>query len=146
GYRAMFTQGQLQQGQTVFIPGVGSGVNSFMIQMAKAFGAKVITTSRNEEKLEKARHLNFDIGLRTDDDWVEALKEETIDLVIESIGGATFNRSLDVLKRGGRLVIFGSSTNDVFEFNIRKFFYGQYKIIGSTMGSREELRELLAFV
>lgn len=146
GYRALFTQGQLQEGETVFIPGVGSGVNSFMIQMAKAIGARVITTSRSEEKLKKADITGYDIGLKTDDNWMNELAEETIDLVVESVGGSTFNRSLDILKRGGRLVTFGSSTEDTFAFNIRKFFYGQYKVIGSTMGSREELREVINFV
>lgn len=145
GYRALFTQGQLQDGETVFIPGVGSGVNSFMIQMAKAIGTKVITTSRSEEKLKRAEVLGYDIGLKTDDNWTNELAGETIDLVIESVGGATFNRSLDILKRGGRLVTFGSSTEDTFSFNLRKFFYGQYKLIGSTMGSREELREVIQF-
>lgn len=147
GYRALFTQGQIKKNMTLFIPGVGSGVNSFIIQMAKAIGARVITTSRTQEKLDHAKELlRFDRGLLTDSDWKEELKDETIDLVIESVGGLTFNRSLEVLQKGGTIVIFGSSTNDVTEFNLRSFFYGQYTLKGSTMGSREEYRDLLSFI
>lgn len=147
GYRALFTQGQIKKNMTLFIPGVGSGVNSFIIQMAKAIGARVITTSRTQEKLDHAKELlRFDRGLLTDSDWKEELKDETIDLVIESVGGLTFNRSLEVLKKGGTIVIFGSSTDDVTEFNLRNFFYGQYTLKGSTMGSNEEYRALLNLI
>ena len=147
GYRALFTQGQLKKDMTLFIPGVGSGVNSFIIQMAKAIGARVITTSRTQEKLDHAKELlGFDRGILTDSNWRDQLKNETIDLVIESVGGLTFNRSLEVLRKGGTIVIFGSSTDDVTELNLRSFFYGQYTLKGSTMGSREEYLSLLAFI
>ncbi|KAB8138581.1 zinc-binding dehydrogenase [Gracilibacillus oryzae] len=145
GYRALFTQGQLKETDTLFIPGVGGGVNSFIILLAKACGARVITTSRERDKLKAAEKLSYDKGILTDDSWTEQLSDETIDLVIESIGGKTFNKSLDVLKKGGRIVTYGSSTNDEMTFDLRKFFYGQYKMIGSTMGSREEMHELLQF-
>jgi zinc-binding alcohol dehydrogenase/oxidoreductase len=146
GYRALFTQGQIKEGETLFIPGVGGGVTSFIIQMAKAAGARVITSSRDYDKLKQAEQLGFDRGILTDEDWKTVLADEQIDIVIESIGGATFNKSLEVLKKGGRIVTFGSSTNDEITFNLRSFFYGQYKLIGSTMGSREELRELIDFI
>lgn len=146
GYRAMFTQGQLKEGQTVFIPGAGSGVATYLVPFAKKQGAKVIVTSRSPEKREAAKQLGADIALDTASDWNEELTNETIDLVIESVGGATFNRSLGVLKPGGRMVVFGSSTEDITELNIRDFFYGQYHLQGSTMGSREELHEMLEFM
>lgn len=146
GYRALFTQGGLDKGDTVFIPGAGSGVATYMIQFAKNAGARVIVSSRDEEKRQKALELGADLAIDTNGDWAEALENETIDLVIESIGRATFNRSLDVLKAGGRIVVFGATTEDVIELDLRKFFYGQYQLIGSTMGSREELREMLKHV
>ncbi|MFC4387236.1 zinc-binding dehydrogenase [Gracilibacillus marinus] len=146
GYRALCTQGQAKKGETLFIPGVSGGVNTFIIQFAKAIGLRVITTSRTQAKLDMAIDLKYDRGLETEDDWVRELHDETVDLVIESIGGKTFNRSLEVLKKGGRIVTYGSSTDDIFSFNLRQFFYGQYHMIGSTMGSREEFIELLAFV
>lgn len=144
GFRALFTKGQVQKGQTLFIPGAGSGVATFLIQFAKNAGARVIVTSRSEEKRTHALEIGADRAIATDSDWEAELADETVDLVIDSVGAATFNRSLDVLKKGGRIVIFGATTDDNVDFNLRSFFYGQYQLFGSTMGSREELRDLLA--
>lgn len=146
GYRALFTQGDLKAGQTVFIPGAGSGVATFMIQLAKSAGAKVIVTSRSESKRESARNIGADMALDTNGDWVAELQGETVDLVVESVGRATFNRSLQVLKKGGRIVVFGATTEDTVDFDLRSFFYGQYQLLGTTMGSREELRAALRFM
>lgn len=146
GYRALFTKGQVQKGDTVFIPGAGSGVATYMIQFAKAKGARVIVTSRDDEKRKQAEKIGADRALDTASNWPEELADETIDLVIDSVGRATFNRSLEVLKRGGKMVVFGATTEDTVDLDIRSFFYGQYQLIGSTMGSREELRALLTFM
>ncbi|MUK90266.1 zinc-binding dehydrogenase [Ornithinibacillus sp. L9] len=143
GYRALFTKGQIKPGDTVFVPGAGSGVATYVIMFAKNIGAKVIVTSRSKHKREQALEIGADKAIDTNSDWVEELKNETIDLVIESIGRATFNRSLEVLKKGGRIVTFGATTEDTITFDLRSFFYGQYQLFGSTMGSREELREML---
>jgi len=146
GYRALFTKGQLKKGDTLFIPGAGSGVATFLIQFAKNVGATVIVTSRSEDKLAQAKEIGADIAIPTDSDWVKELEGQTIDLVIDSVGGATFNRSLEVLKKGGRIVIFGATTADNVDFNLRSFFYGQYQLFGSTMGSREELRNMIQHI
>lgn len=146
GYRALFTQGGLKKGDTVFIPGAGGGVANYLISFAKNIGARVIVTSRSEEKRKRAIELGADRAIDTNGDWKKELKDETIDLVIESVGKATFNRSLSVLKKGGRIVVFGATTEDVVDFDLRSFFYGQYQLFGSTMGSREELREMLAHI
>ncbi|WP_226659541.1 zinc-binding dehydrogenase [Guptibacillus hwajinpoensis] len=145
-YRALFTRGQLQSGQTVFIPGIGGGVATFLLKFAKAAGARVIVSSRSEQKRQLALTLGADRALADDADWGEETTNEKVDLVIESVGAATFNRSLDVLEKGGALVIFGSSTGDKIEFDLRTFFYGQYNLLGSTMGSAEEFNEMVAFV
>src|SRR5699024_3177660 len=105
GYRALITKANVTADDTVFIPGAGSGVATYMIQFAKAVGAKVIVTSRDEHKRNEALELGADIALSTSDDWNEILKDETIDIVIDSIGEATFKRSLDVLKQGGTFVL-----------------------------------------
>lgn len=146
GYRALFTKGNLQKDETVFIPGAGSGVATFMIQFAKAQGARVIVTSRDEEKRKKALEIGADVAIDTASDWTEQLKDETIDLVIESVGAVTFNRSLQLLKPGGAIVTFGATAGDEVTINIREFFYGQYKLFGSTMGSKEEFIEMLQFM
>ncbi|PIC77773.1 alcohol dehydrogenase [Sporosarcina sp. P19] len=146
GYRALVTRGRIEEGQTVFIPGAGSGVATYMIQFAKKMGARVIVSSRSEEKRNYALKIGADIAIDTNSDWPTELKDERVDLVIESVGRATFNRSLEILKKGGRIVVFGATTEDTVELNLREFFYGQYSLLGTTMGSREELRDMLAFV
>lgn len=146
GYRALVTKGEVKEGDTVFIPGAGSGVATYLIQFAKKAGARVIVTSRSEEKQKQALELGADRAIDTNSDWPQELEDETIDLVIESIGRATFNRSLDVLKKGGRIVVFGATTEDTVDFDLRRFFYGQYQLFGSTMGSRDEFRAALELI
>lgn len=146
GYRALITKGKVTERDTVFIPGAGSGVATYMIQFAKAIGARVIVTSRDDNKRKEALAIGADVALDTKDDWKTALKDETIDIVIDSIGAATFNRSLNLLKQGGTFVLFGATAGDEVNVNLREFFYGQYHLLGTTMGSREELREMLDFI
>ncbi|KLI01574.1 zinc-binding dehydrogenase [Sporolactobacillus inulinus] len=143
GYRALFTRGGLKSGQTVFIPGIGSGVATYMLQMAKAVGATAVVSSRSTEKLKKAGKLGADLLLDNDQDWAAALNGEKVDLVIESIGAATFNRSLGVLKKGGTVVSFGASAGDEIALDLRSFFYNQWNLHGSTLGSVEEFHEML---
>ncbi|TGA96481.1 NAD(P)-dependent alcohol dehydrogenase [Sporolactobacillus shoreae] len=144
GYRALFTRGGLKKGETVFIPGIGSGVATYMLQMAKAAGAKAIVSSRSQEKLEKAKKLGADLVLDNDQDWAEALEGKSVDVVIESVGAATFNRSLTLLKPGGTIATFGASAGDEIQLDLRQFFYKQWNLHGSTMGSIEEFHKMLA--
>ncbi|MEQ6376005.1 zinc-binding dehydrogenase [Bacillaceae bacterium S4-13-56] len=146
GYRSLFTRGQVKKGDTVLLPGIGSGVLTFILKYAKAIGARVIVTSRSEDKLAAAEKLGADKGILTQSDWNKELADEKIDLVIESIGRATFNKSLSVLRKGGTLVTFGATTEDEIDINIRTFFYAQQNILGSTMGSGEEFNEMLHFI
>lgn len=146
GYRAVVTKGQVKAGDTVFIPGAGSGVATFMIPLAKSLGARVIVSSRSEEKRQAALALGADIALDNDADWPQELANETVDIVIESVGRATFNRSLAVLKRGGTMVVFGATTEDVVDFDLRTFFYAQQTLKGSTLGSRDEFRAMLQWI
>ncbi|HET7657738.1 MAG TPA: zinc-binding dehydrogenase [Bacillales bacterium] len=145
-YRALFTRGKADAGMTVFIPGVGSGVATFLVQMAKAVGARVVVTSRSEEKRKRALELGADAAVDSNGDWKEALADERIDLVIESVGAATWNQSLEALRPGGTMVVFGASAGDEVTLNLRSFFYGQYNLLGSTMGSSEEFRDMLQFI
>ncbi|MEK3856038.1 zinc-binding dehydrogenase [Cytobacillus sp. FSL H8-0458] len=145
-YRALFTRGKLQAGMKVFIPGIGGGVATFLMQFAKAAGASVYVASRSEEKCRKALELGADKALNSSEEWPEALGGEKVDLVIESVGPATFNKSLEILRNGGTIVTFGSSTGDVLELNLRSLFYAQQNMLGSTMGSAEEYHEMLQFI
>ncbi|AZU64040.1 zinc-binding dehydrogenase [Neobacillus mesonae] len=145
-YRALFTQGQLREGMKVLIPGIGSGVATFLLQFAKAAGAAVYVTSRSAEKCQKALELGADKAFDSNGDWEQELGGEKVDLVIECVGAATFNKSLKQLRPGGTVVTFGASAGDVVELNLRDFFYGQFRLFGTTMGSGEEYKEMLDFI
>src|SRR5690625_2116760 len=80
GYRALFTKGNLQQGQTVFIPGAGSGVVTFITQFAKAYGARVIVSSRDDKKRQRALDIGADRAIDSNGDWLDELQSETIDV------------------------------------------------------------------
>ncbi|TMW72966.1 zinc-binding dehydrogenase [Alteribacter natronophilus] len=144
-YRALFTRGGVKENMNVFIPGIGGGVATTLLQFARAAGARVFVSSRSPYKRKEALELGAEMALDSSEDWNEALKGTKMDLVIESVGAATFNRSMDTLRKGGTIVSFGSSTGDELQINLRKFFYGQYNLHGSTMGSHEEFRGMLAF-
>lgn len=145
-YRALFTRGKISPEMKVLIPGIGSGVATFLLQFAKAVGATVYVTSRSKIKCEKALELGADLAINSEEDWDKALNGEKVDLVIECVGAATFNKSLKQLRSGGTIVTFGASAGDVVQLNIREFFYGQYNLFGSTMGSGEEYSEMLQFI
>ncbi|RXI96586.1 NAD(P)-dependent alcohol dehydrogenase [Anaerobacillus alkaliphilus] len=145
-YRVLFTRGRIQPNMKVLIPGIGSGVATFLLQFAKAVGATVIVTSRSQDKCAKALELGADKAIDSNEDWNQALCGEKMDLVIECVGAATFNKSLDQLRTGGTIVTFGASAGDVMQLNLRQFFYGQFNLLGSTMGSAEEYKEMIKFI
>lgn len=145
-YRALFTRGKVTPETTILLPGVGSGVITFILQFAKAVGATVYVTSRSEEKRRQAIDLGADKAIDSNDDWNEALEGEKVDLVIESVGAATFNKSIAQLRPGGTIVTFGASAGDEVKLDLRNFFYGQFNLLGSTMGSAEEFQEMLNFI
>ncbi|PPA69274.1 zinc-binding dehydrogenase [Jeotgalibacillus proteolyticus] len=145
-YRALFTRGKVKSGMKVLIPGIGSGVATFLLQFAKAAGADVYVTSRSEEKRDAALKLGATKAIdSSSEDWQEELGVK-MDLVIECVGAATFQKSLDQLRTGGTIVTFGASAGDEIKLNLREFFYGQLNMLGSTMGSAEELKEMLQFI
>ena len=109
-YRALFSRGALQAGETVVILGAGSGVSTIAIALAAMAGARVLVTSSSPAKLDRARELGAAGGvLYTDPDWTEQL--EPADLVVDSVG-STWPDSLSLLKPGGRVVAFGATGGD----------------------------------
>jgi zinc-binding alcohol dehydrogenase/oxidoreductase len=149
-YRALFTEGRLKAGQTVAIPGIGGGAACQALLFAKQAGAKVVVTSRSGAKLDKARALGADLTLSTESDWAAAVRDFTdgagADIVIETIGRATWNNSIGCLANGGRLVVFGATSDGVVEVDLASLFLHWQTIVGTTMGSREEFRDMLTFV
>ncbi|WP_242309289.1 zinc-binding dehydrogenase [Bacillus cereus group sp. BfR-BA-01524] len=145
-YRALFTKGRLKCGEHVLIPGIGGGVATFSMLFAKAIGAKVSVTSRVENKMELAEKYGADISFHSAGNWGESLQGEKVDLIIDSIGPATFLKYFDVLKPNGRIVNFGASSGDKIELPLRALFYNQIDIMGTSMGSREEFNEMIKFI
>jgi zinc-binding alcohol dehydrogenase/oxidoreductase len=138
----MLNRARLRAGETVLIVGVGSGVSSAALSLAKWMGATVIATSRDEVKRKQATVMGADKVIDTAADrWdVEA------DVVIESVGPATWDKSMRSLAAGGRLVVCGGTSGPKVEINLPRLFFKQYEIIGSTMGSYEEFDQLLQLV
>ena len=139
-YRATFTRGQLHAGETVLIPGIGGGVQTFVLLFVKAAGARAIVTSGSEEKLERARALGADVTIDySDPDWHKKIKRGEVDLVVDSSGGDTLNKALGLLRPGGRVVLYGGTR---LESTIRIFpiFWNHLDIRGTSMGSPADFR------
>ena len=148
-WRMVVTQGQARAGQDVLILGVGGGVSSTAVQIAKLCGARVIATSSSDDKLARARALGADVGINyTREDWARRVFELTgrrgVDLVIENVGRTTWESSLRSLRKGGRLVTCGATSGPIAETDIRIVFWKQVHIIGSTMANRREFNEVMA--
>lgn len=149
-YRALYTEGELQSGQTVVIPGIGAGTSIMALQLAKAAGARVVVTSRSPQKCQRAQTLGADLALASDTDWAPAVHEFTggtgADLVIESVGVPTWKQSVSCLRQGGRLVVFGATAGDIVEIDLAYVFLHWISIRGTTMGNTAECRAMLAMV
>ncbi|HEY3484235.1 MAG TPA: zinc-binding dehydrogenase [Ilumatobacteraceae bacterium] len=138
----MLRRARLRAGQTVLVVGIGSGVSCAALAIARHMGAEVVATSRSEAKRAEATAMGatavFDSSA---DRWpVEA------DVVIESVGPATWEQSVRSLKAGGRLVVCGGTSGPKVELNLPRLFFKQFEIIGSSMGSYEEFAELTRLV
>ncbi|MCY7951994.1 zinc-binding dehydrogenase [Bacillus inaquosorum] len=145
-YRALFTKAQLKKGEHLLIPGIGSGVASYALFMAKAIGAKVSVTSRSEEKRKKALQLGADYTFDSYSNWDEQLQGEKADVVLDSIGPALFSEYFRHVKPNGRIVSFGASSGDDLSFPVRSLFFPQINVLGTSMGSCEEFHNMLAFI
>jgi NADPH:quinone reductase-like Zn-dependent oxidoreductase len=139
-------------GQTVLVLGAASGVGIAAIQIAKKiFGATVITTAGNEEKLEKARQLGADYTIqhyeqKIGDEVRRITGNRGVDIVIEHVGKATWPESLKALKAGGTLVTCGATTGPDVGIDLRFVYSRHLSLLGSYMGTMGELYEVLKFV
>ena len=147
-FRALMRQGALQSTDTVLITGIGGGVATMALLFAVAAGARVIVSSTSDEKLSRALALGASYGVNIHDaDWTKHVKAHgNVDLVIDSIGGDTFNSLTDVLVPGGRVVIYGASRGAAPSMNLHRVFWKQLHILGSTMGSAQEFADMLQLV
>ncbi|WP_166396157.1 zinc-binding dehydrogenase [Rubrobacter marinus] len=147
-WHMMFTRGKLQAGETVMINSVGSGVGSAAVQLAEYAGAFVIGNASTEEKLDRAKGLGMHEGIDyTKEDVPERVRELTggmgADMVIEYVGGDSFQFGLDSLAKDGRMVTCGAHAREVVDFDVIPFFRQQHTVIGSFVFNRDEVEKVL---
>lgn len=145
-YRGLFTKGDLQKGQHLLIPGIGGGVATFALLFAKAIGAEVTVTSRDTTKLAEAKKIGADRLLVTNEDWQAPLENCKVDVILDSIGSATFPKYFEVLKPNGKIVNFGQSSGAEVTLSLKELFFSQFNILGTSMGSKEEFDEMIQFI
>jgi NADPH:quinone reductase-like Zn-dependent oxidoreductase len=142
-YRLLVTKAQLREGEWVLLWGIGSGVASAGLAIAKALGAKTLVTSSRDDKLERARELGADATVNhATGDVREAVSETTggkgVEVVLEHVGEATWQTSLQAARAGGRIVVCGATTGPNPPAALHRIWWKQLTIYGSTMGTRED--------
>lgn len=147
----MVLKAGIRAGQTVLVQAAGSGVSSAAIQIAKMLGARVITTTSTDEKAERAKKLGADEVINyTTHDFVAECKRLTdkkgADAIIEHVGGDVLAKSILAAAWGGRIVTCGATTGFMPTIDLRHVFFRQVEIIGSTMGSKGDLFQILRHV
>jgi NADPH:quinone reductase-like Zn-dependent oxidoreductase len=150
GYRALFTQGNLQFDQTVLITGIGGGVATLMLQMAVAKKAQVYVTSSSEEKIDMAIRLGAAGGAnykteKWDRELASIAGESGIDLIVDGAGGQGFIRLISLVKPGGKIVSYGATAGKPSDMNLYKLFWKQVTIQGTTMGSNQDFQEMIQY-
>jgi NADPH:quinone reductase-like Zn-dependent oxidoreductase len=141
-YRMLFTRGELKPGETVLVQGAGGGAATALITLGRAAGLRVLATSRDEGKraraLEIGAHDVFESGARL---------PVKVDAVMETVGRATWSHSIRSLRPGGRIVISGTTSGpQLDDAELTRIFFLQLSVVGSTMGTREELASLVAML
>lgn len=150
-WRMVVTRAQVKPGQCVLIHGIGGGAALAALQWARLMGAELIVTSSSDEKLAKARALGAHhiINYRTED-VVERVRDITsgrlVDVAVDSVGAATWPIDFSAVRRGGRIVTCGVTTGPRAETNLQALYWNQLTILGSTMGSAEDFRQMLRAV
>ncbi|ATE52907.1 MULTISPECIES: zinc-binding dehydrogenase [Actinosynnema] len=139
-YRMLFVKSGLRPGQTMLVQGASGGVSTALVQLGRAAGYRVWVTGRTEAKRALAEslgaHATFESGARL---------PERVDAVFETVGRATWSHSMKSLKPGGVVVVSGATTGDPSAVELQRLFFLQLRVVGSTMGTRDELVDLLAF-
>jgi len=137
----MLRRARLGVGETVLIVGIGGGVSTAALGLALRLGATVYATSRDEAKRRRAVSLGAADAFDSEADW-----PVVADVVVESVGPATWDRSVRALRPGGRLVVCGATSGPKVELNLPRLFFKQIEVIGSTMGSYPEFDQVTRLV
>jgi NADPH:quinone reductase-like Zn-dependent oxidoreductase len=150
-YRMLVTRSGLREGETVLVWGIGSGVATAALSIAKALGARVIVTSSSEEKLTRARELGADETVDHARDDVKAVVRELtggrgVDVVVEHVGEATWRTSLDVASQGGRIAVCGATSGPNPPAGLHRVWWKQLSILGSSMGTTADFEAVYELV
>ena len=150
-WRMLIHRALLRAGESVLVVGAGGGANSMAIQVAKLAGATVFVVASNAEKAATARELGADVVLdRSRVDWGSEIYKLTgkrgVDVVVDNVGRATLATSMKAVARGGRIVIIGNTSGPQAEIDTRFIFGKQISLIGSTMGTHQDFREVTALL
>jgi NADPH:quinone reductase-like Zn-dependent oxidoreductase len=142
-YRMLVTKAGLAEGEWVLLWGIGSGVATAGLAIAKALGARALVTSSSDEKLARARELGADAAVNhASGDVIEAVKEATggagVDVVLEHVGEATWQRTLQAARAGGRIAVCGATSGPNPPAALHRLWWKQLTIYGSTMGTKED--------
>ncbi len=147
----MLKRAGLRPGETVAVVGAGGGVNTMAIQIAKLAGAKVFAATGTPEKMERAKALGVDVVVNyREEDWAKAAwlwtNRRGVDVVVDNVGKATWKQSIKALAKGGRIVTVGATSGPEAVTDIRYLFTKQISIIGSTMGTAMDFKEVMGLV
>jgi zinc-binding alcohol dehydrogenase/oxidoreductase len=145
-YRALVTRGKVEEGETVVVPGVGSGVATLVVQMAAALGARVFVTSGSYEKIEKAKEFGAEGGVNYDsEDWSRELKGMAggVDLSVDLAGGEAFNALVSLAKPGSRIVAVGATAGPTPKAMTIRIALKHLDVLGTAMGTNEEFGAML---
>jgi zinc-binding alcohol dehydrogenase/oxidoreductase len=137
-YRMLVTKAALQAGEWVLIWGIGGGVATASFEIARALGAKTLVTSGSEEKLARAREWGADVAVPHAEAAAAAKEQGGVDVVVETVGEATWKDSLSAVKPGGRIAVCGATSGPNPPAQLHRFWWKQLTVYGSTMGTRED--------
>ena len=148
-WRMLVTRARVQPGEQVLIWGIGGGVALAALQICKQIGARVWAVSGSDDKLRMAKEMGADETLnRNDVDVARVIRERTgkrgVDVVVDNVGKATWTQSLQALGRRGRLVTCGATSGPIVETDVRRLFWNQWSILGSTMGNDAEFDAIVS--
>ena len=147
GYRALFTRGQVKQGDKVLITGIGGGVALMVLKMALAIGADVYVTSGSDEKIERAVALGAKLGVNYKiSSWYKLFQSavEGLDVIIDSAAGDDFKHLIELANPGGKIVFYGGTQGPISTLNPQKIFWKHLSILGTTMGTQKEFAAMLS--
>lgn len=150
-WRLLVSKAKIKPGDNLLIIGIGGGVAGAALQIGKYAGARVFVTSGSDEKLEQAREFGADFTINhNQSDFAQEILSLTVkagvDVVFDSVGTATWDKSFKCLKKGGRLVTCGATSGPMVNLDIRRLFWNQISIFGSTMANRREFLEMMKAV